>query len=439
MKNVVIKIFVVLTLVFAYIITSRTPMMWEDVVYTLKADAALGAAMSNSSVADTLNFERYNRVADVEDLVTSSYYHYMNANGRLFPHMTSQTFGALIGKPLFDVLNALMFVLLICVVTYLVTNTRKDYWRWWVVVLSALWFLLPATNTCFFLMTYALNYLWSSVLCISFLLLYQYSSNRQQSLLFIFLGCLFSFGAGWSHEGIAVGIAAGVLFDVFLLYRSGQRNDYKLALALSFCLGAAFLCLSPGIFTRTDAALPLYNHLLSFARLRVFWLFLLCWCIFSRRVDYIRDNRLLLVALCVQTLFMFYVGYRSSRVLWGTEFFSIILLLKIFVFKESRRIILSVVSSICMALLILHFGWLTYRSGEVRKQYDAVISLYMRSVDGQVKYDINPECGIVSNFIPTPLCSYNPFEQFTFSLYYTHNKKQLEIVPDSSLNTEPHE
>ena len=102
MKNVVLKIFVVLTFVFAYIITSRTPMMWEDVVYTLKADAALGAAMSNSSVADTLNFNRYNRVSDVEDLVTSSYYHYMNANGRLFPHMTSQTFGALIGKPLFQ-------------------------------------------------------------------------------------------------------------------------------------------------------------------------------------------------------------------------------------------------------------------------------------------------------------------------------------------------
>ncbi len=439
MKNVVIKIFVVLTFVFAYIITSRTPMMWEDVVYTLKADAALGAAMSNSSVADTLNFNRYNRVSDVEDLVTSSYYHYMNANGRLFPHMTSQTFGALIGKPLFDVLNALMFVLLICVVTYLVTNTRKDYWRWWVVVLSALWFLLPATNTCFFLMTYALNYLWSSVLCISFLLLYQYSSNRQQSLLFIFLGCLFAFGAGWSHEGIAVGIAAGVLFDFFLLYRSGQRHDYKLALALSFCIGAAFLCLSPGNFTRTDAALPLYNHLLSFARLRVFWLFLLCWCIFSRSVDYIRENRLLLVALCMQTLFMFYVGYRSSRVLWGTEFFSIILLLKIFASKEYRTLHLSAASSLCAALLVLHFCWLTYRSGEVRKQYDAVISLYMRSVDGQVKYDINPECGIVSNFIPTPLCSYNPFEQFTFSLYYTHNKKQLEIVPDSSLNTEPHE
>lgn len=258
-------------------------------------------------------------------------------------------------------------------------------------------------------------------------------------MLFIFLGCLFAFGAGWSHEGIAVGIAAGVLCDVFLLYRSGQRNDYKLALALSFCIGAAFLCLSPGNFTRTDAALPLYNHLLSFARLRVFWLFLLCWCIFSRSGNYIWENRLLLVALCVQTLFMFYVGYRNSRVLWGTEFFSIILLLKIFASREYRSLHLSVVSSICAALLISHFCWLTYRSGEVRKQYDAVISLYMRSVDGQVKYDINPESGIVSNFIPTPLCDYNPFEQFTFSLYCTHNKKQLEIVSDSSLNTECNE
>ena len=122
MKDIFIKIFVFFTLVFAYIITSRTPMMWEDVVYTLKADAALGAAMSNSAVADTIQLGRYERVQNVPDLIESSYFHYMNANGRLFPHMTSQAFGALIGKPVFDVLNAIMFILLVSVVSLLVVD-----------------------------------------------------------------------------------------------------------------------------------------------------------------------------------------------------------------------------------------------------------------------------------------------------------------------------
>ena len=153
MKDILIKIFVVLTFVFAFAITSRTPMMWEDVVYTLKADASLGAAMSNATVADTIQMGRYERVQNLPDLVESTYHHYMNANGRLFPHLTSQAFGALIGKPAFDILNAVMFILLVSFVTLLIVGNRKSYWKWWVVVLSGLWFLMPETNTSFFLMT----------------------------------------------------------------------------------------------------------------------------------------------------------------------------------------------------------------------------------------------------------------------------------------------
>ena len=269
MKDAIIKIFAVLVLLFAYIITSRTPMMWEDVVYTLKADATLGAAMSNSAVADTIHLGRYERVKNVSDLVESSYYHYMNANGRLFPHMTSQAFGALIGKSVFNVLNAIMFVLLISVVTLLVVRQQRDYWKWWIVVLSGLWLLMPETNTCFFLMTYALNYLWSSVFCVLLLLLYFRLEKQQIPSWALAIGSIFAFGAGWSHEGIAVGIAAALVFDNGFDIYYHQLNRQKLMWGLCFCFGASWLCLAPGNFTRTDAALPLYNHLLSFARLRI--------------------------------------------------------------------------------------------------------------------------------------------------------------------------
>lgn len=431
MKDILIKIFVVLTFVFAYVITSRTPMMWEDVVYTLKADQALGAAMSNEAVADTIHLGRYERVQNLSDLATSTYHHYMNANGRLFPHLTSQAFGTLIGKPVFDVLNAVMFIMLITFVTLLVVGNRKSYWKWWVVVLSGLWVAMPESNTGFFLMTYALNYLWSSVFCAIFLWIY-FHLNQQKFARWVFvLFCLFAFGAGWSHEGLAVGIAASIFVDNVLDMRCHHINSQKVAVAVFFCIGATFLCLAPGNFNRTDAALPLYNHLLSFARLRVFWLFLLSWCLFSRNIDFVRNNRILLVALVVQIAFMSYVGFRNARVLWGTEFFSLILLLKIFADRESRGRILAYLSYILLALLIIHFGWLVYRSGEVRKQYDEIIALYLQSSDGNVYYDVKTESKLVLGFIPAPFCYEKPFELYTFSFYYTKDKKKLQIHPVS--------
>ena len=427
MKDILIKIFVVLTFVFAYVITSRTPMMWEDVVYTLKADQALGAAMSNAAVADTIQLARYERVQNLSDLAESTYHHYMNANGRLFPHLTSQAFGALIGKPVFDILNAVMFILLVTFVTLLVVGNHKSYWKWWVVVLSGLWVAMPESNTGFFLMTYALNYLWSSVFCAIFLWIY-FHLNQQKFAGWVFvLCCLFAFGAGWSHEGLAVGIAASIFVDNVLDIRCHRINSRKAIVALFFCIGAAFLCLSPGNFNRTDAALPLYNHLLSFTRLRVFWVFLLSWCLFSRNIDYIRNNRILLVALVVQMAFMFYVGFRNARVLWGTEFFSLILLLKIFSERESRGRIVAYLSYILLALLLVHFGWLVYRSAEVRKQYDEIITLYLQSPDGNVYYDVKPESKLVLGYIPTPFCYEKPFELHAFSVYYTRNQKRMQI------------
>ncbi|MDE6646403.1 MAG: hypothetical protein K2K03_00990, partial [Prevotella sp.] len=221
----------------------------------------------------------------------------------------------------------------------------------------------------------------------------------------------------------------GLLLDNALDVYYHKLNSQKLVWAVCFSVGAFLLCVSPGNFTRTDAVLPLYNHLLSFARLRVFWLFLLTWCLFSRSIDFVRTNRLLLMALLIQATFMFYAGYRNARVLWGVEFFSLILLLKIFADKEKGGRVLTVLSYMLLTLLLVHFSWLAYRSGEVRKQYDKVIALYLESPDGKVYYDLYKETPLVRNYIPTPFCNEKEYELITCSLYYTRNKKSLSIHP----------
>lgn len=429
MKDIYLKLFVALTLIFAWHINAHTPMMWEDVVYTLKADATLGAAMSNSAVADTIQLGRYERVENVEDLAESTYYHYMNANGRMFPHLTSQTFGALIGKSVFNIINALMLVLLISIITFLITSKKTNYWQWWIIVLSACWFLLTETNTGFFLMTYALNYLWSSVICSLFLWCY-FSLRKQKITTWLVPFCyIFAFGAGWSHEGLTVGIAAGLIIDNLFDFRYHQLNTQKATWAVFFCIGTAFLCLSPGNYTRIEDALPLHNHLLSFTRLRIFWLFLFSWCALSRSYNFIRENRLLLTTLFFQALFLFYVGYRNGRVLWGTEFFSLILLLKVFNDREQKGKIIKYLSYIMLLILSTHFIWLSLRIVKIHKQYDEVITQYNQSSNGIIYFDLQSESDLVRDYIPTPLCYYKSFELHCISVFYSRNKKSLRIYP----------
>ena len=160
-------------------------------------------------------------------------------------------------------------------------------------------------------------------------------------------------------------------------------------------------------------------------------MFLLAWVVFSRSTDFIKQNRLLLVALAFQSLFLFYVGYRNARVLWGTELFSLILLLRLFADFGKQRIF-SLATYSLLTLLTVHFGWLIYRSGEVRQQYDEVIALYMDSPDGIVYYDLHPESELVSRYIPTPLCGDRPFERHIISVFYYRDKKPLRILPARS-------
>jgi hypothetical protein len=88
--------------------------------------------------------------------------------------------------------------------------------------------------------------------------------------------------------------------------------------------------------------------------------------------------------------------------------------------------------------MVVHFSWLVYRSGEVRKQYDEVIEKYLASEDGIVFYDLNLESEMVRRFIPAPLCNNRQFELRTYSLYYTREQKLLEIKPYSEKPSDIH-
>lgn len=423
----VYKILIFTTLIIAiYFINANTPLMWEDIIYTLKADKTLATTM-NTYFYSANQMAGYESVHSVKDVCISQYYHYNYANGRTLAHFTSQMFGGIIGKNVFNVLNTFMLVLFAYILSVFFSHNKKQKCYCWWMALFCVWYFLHQTNTCFFLMTYALNYLWSSVFCLIFLYVYMCKMHIINAKWKLCLFCLFSFGAGWSHEGMVVGIAGAVFIDCFIRWKR-KRLDYNRVLpAMCFCLGATFLCLAPGNFNRTEAALPLYNHLLSFARLRVFYVMVIAFLLFSRSRRFIFSNQVILLALIIQMMFMFYVAFRNPRVLWGTELFSLLLLLIILSRKKWRSKTLPYTAVVASAILVVHIVYLSYTSFILKRQYDDILSLYLQSHTGEVSYKVKKVSPIVSDYIMTPFCEDRLFEKMTFSVYYSNGTKKLEI------------
>lgn len=403
--------------------------MWEDIIYTLKADKTLATTM-NTCFYSADQMAEYDNVHSIKDVFISQYYHYNYANGRTFAHFSSQMFGGIIGKSIFNVLNTFMLVLFAYILSLFVVDNKKHIFFYWCITLFCIWYFLHQTNTCFFLMTYALNYLWSSVFCLAFLYMYMYKIHFINSKWKLWLFCLFSFGAGWSHEGLVVGIAGAVFIDCIIRWRR-KRLDYKRVLpAIFFCIGAAFLCLAPGNFNRTEAALPLYNHLLSFARLRIFYIMVIAFFLFSRSKRFILSNRMIIFALIIQMMFLFYVAFRNPRVLWGTELFSLLLLLIILSKKKWWSKALPYTATGASAILVVHIVYLSYTSFMLKRQYDDIISLYQQNRNGEVIYTVKRVSPLVSDYIMTPFCEDRLFEKMTFSVYYSKGIKDLKIKED---------
>lgn len=110
------------------------------------------------------NFSNGKRVSSVADLFSSLVRHYEVSNGRYATHFIAQLM-LWAGKPLFNVLNSMMAVLLLVGLCRLTSDRQHD------VLLLCLWsglliVLLPTLGQVMFWLTGACNYLWGTTLII---------------------------------------------------------------------------------------------------------------------------------------------------------------------------------------------------------------------------------------------------------------------------------
>ncbi len=158
------------------------------------------------------------------DVVTSQIDHYLWHNGRMAVHVP------------------LWFVAYILVTVRFATG-RCSFRPVVAMVFILLW-LMPIFDELYLWMAGSLNYLWASVVVVWFLI--KYPKHEHRAIKWKSAGwLLFALMAGWTHEGISIPLAGGLLLASLPKLRNGWKQE-GIWTTLVFTAGA-LLCMVPSL------------------------------------------------------------------------------------------------------------------------------------------------------------------------------------------------
>lgn len=206
-------------------------------------------------------------VKSLTDLLRSHITHYANTNGRL-ADLVPELFAGLLGKGIFNVVNALVFVVMAHLLSLLSTGRRS---------LLAVSCFLAMVGTCYPIpgetmlwMAGSANYMWAITLS----LLLVYVLQRYQGQHFGWIGGIGVFTgalvAGGFNEATSLGFLGGMM-----LYYAFNRNliDRRVIVAIAgYMTGIMLIVGSPGAWNRmaTDLAIDLNPDELMSSRWHIF-------------------------------------------------------------------------------------------------------------------------------------------------------------------------
>lgn len=315
----------------------------------------------------------------IGDVISSQYYHYFYQNGRIVPHFILQVFDGVLGKGLFNVLNSFVFCLLI----WMINKIGKREIRVPLLLLSIglVFFLAPLFKETVLWFAGSVNYLWSAVSALLFVLICKYVWNKPINDKIV-LWSPFALFLGWVNEGATIPVCLSLGFLMLVSLKKSIKSAI-LPYAVFFVVGVALTVFAPSTFNRMDElgqgdGISLVDRCLSvFAALRevrIFWVFVvLSMIVYFKNRDffneYEREQRLLI--LCVFSSFVvFFISTRHyARVLFPIEMFStagIISLLYQFKQIKFERWITSAAGLILVvfAIPLLYYSYLNKKNSD---------------------------------------------------------------------------
>ena len=322
-NKAVIVIMLLTWLVFS-VQTWLQPMVSDDFLY--------GLVYSNGAA------DLEHPIHSFSDVIDSQLDHFIHVNGRAPIHVLLQAIDGLCGKWLFNIINPVVFCLFIVVLNRYSLQTINA--KGVILSLTLLYGVFPLFGHVFMWMSGAMNYLWSSVLILFLLVILP--SHEQTTLTCKSVGILvLAFFAGWSHEGISIPFAMGLMAEVVFKKRVNWRSE-GWWMNVVFLMGA-ILCMVPSLYraapdkdfgtTDIQYKLDIGIGILGLMGLLFIFLITLTAALVFRKVrakQFLVENIVPLIALFVGIAIVFYAAqWNNLRVAYTVELTALIMTLRL--------------------------------------------------------------------------------------------------------------
>lgn len=196
------------------------------------------------------HFVTGNDLTSISDIVESQYFHYFDHTGRIVSHFLLQLLCYLLMdcKWVLDIMNSVVFVGLILLMYAHANGTiRKPDALSLLFIVVSLFTFVEGFGQDFLWVSGSLNYLWTTVLVLLFLL--PYRRGKGNAYIMFPLGIM----AGWSIENLAISGSVLLLAYIICYYRKNHEVQWwAIAGAVGFWIGALILIIAPGNYVRAN-------------------------------------------------------------------------------------------------------------------------------------------------------------------------------------------
>lgn len=285
-------------------------------------------------------------IQNIYDVLVSVYNHYFIQHGRVPFVFFSQLFDGVLGKSLFDIVNAIVFCLTLFLLLYYARQQQSLFAT--VLSLFLAFVFLPAFEETHLWLVGSTDYLWASTFIIVFFIQFRKFGQDKISVHLVWL-CPYALIAAMYHEGFSLAISFGLLV---YLYRKTAFCTAAFPIALAFMMGTALLAFAPGTLRRahTESGIDLMyigTRVVAgvyslFLTLRIFWLVVLMLAYLYRKNraglnKFVSHHVLELSAMLISPMILFVAARYGGRINYTIEIFSMIVLLQLLPLLDYKK------------------------------------------------------------------------------------------------------
>jgi len=312
---------------------------------------------------------------------------YFKTNGRFIVHTLVQYFCGTKTMQQFVIVNSIIFALFTLLLIKVINRKIGIYSL--LFLLSSIWILLPHKGLTFMgNITCSINYLWTSVATLLFILLFETLINKSKFSLSLFiLFILYSFVSGSLQESFSIGIAG--MLVLFLIIKNKTINYQQRTVSIAYIIGTCICILSPANFRRFDDIGGMgfhFNSILGLVSSPVFLLFIICMIILAHKnklLESIYNNFIIIIPIIINVIFSIFIAYNGRHQLTAINVFSMVFIMRMWMDYLPIHIKKTTTFLLTSIALLSYYPILIARKSYYN-EYTKIIERTKYSIDGTI-------------------------------------------------------